>query len=75
MENFIEIANTVFYVIFVVELVLKVLGLGFASYFRDSSNKFDFLIVLLSTADICVQIVAHSYGVSADKLKSFGTIS
>ena len=52
LERFIEVGNSVFYFVFIIELVLKLVGLGYKSYFRDNSNKFDFVIVVLSTMDV-----------------------
>ena len=56
MAKTIEIANYVFYGIFLTEMFIKLLGTGFASYFRDRFNVFDFIIVLLSTVDVCLFI-------------------
>ena len=47
-----EYANLVFAVIFIVEMAVKLLGLGFREYFRDRFNDFDAVIVLISTVDI-----------------------
>ena len=38
--------------IFFLEMILKMLGLGFAQYFRKHWNKFDFFIVMSSSADV-----------------------
>jgi voltage-dependent calcium channel L type alpha-1D len=47
-----DIVNYVFYSLYVAELLLKVMGLGFKNYFKDRYNTFDFAIVLVSTIDI-----------------------
>ena len=39
---------------FVVEMVIKLIGLGFKEYARDSFNIFDALVVVLSLVDIIV---------------------
>jgi voltage-dependent calcium channel R type alpha-1E len=46
----------VFYTIFFVEMVLKLIAFGFQSYFRDSLNVFDFVIIVLSTIDLVLFI-------------------
>jgi hypothetical protein len=47
-----NIFNYFFYIIFIVEMILKVTGLGPKAYFRDKMNLFDAVIVLLSTVDV-----------------------
>jgi hypothetical protein len=54
MEIAIEYTNSVFYVIFLVEMVIKLTGMGWKAYMRDKSNIFDFTIVVLSTVDILI---------------------
>lgn len=48
---FIEWANFMFYSVFVTEMIIKFVGLGFKIYFKDSANVFDFIIVIVSTID------------------------
>jgi len=57
METAIEYTNLVFYFIFCIEMVMKLIGMGWKAYMRDRSNIFDFTIVILSTLDVIV-----SYG-------------
>ncbi len=52
MEETIEFANLLFYVVFVIEMTLKIIGFGWRSYLRDKSNVFDMVIVVLSTFDV-----------------------
>jgi voltage-gated sodium channel len=52
MHKAIEICNLVFYFVFLAEMIIKIIGMGFMSYFRDRFNIFDFIIVLLSTVDV-----------------------
>lgn len=52
---FIEWANFMFYVVFVVEMIIKFLGLGFTIYFKDSANVFDFIVVIVSSVDFVLQ--------------------
>ena len=51
--------NLGFFVIFLLEMIIKQLGLGFKNYFYDSFNSFDFLIIILSIIDV-VMTFAHS---------------
>lgn len=51
-----EYANIVFYTIFLLETILKLFGFGIYSFFRDSLNIFDFVIVVLSTGDLVLFI-------------------
>ena len=49
-----ECANMVFAMIFIVEMVIKMLGFGCTSYFKDPLNKMDFSIVMLSILDLFI---------------------
>ena len=49
--------NLVFYLIFLVEFLLKVMDLGFKGYFTDIWNRFDFFIVTLSSVGLIIQAV------------------
>jgi hypothetical protein len=44
--------NAAFYTIFLVEMIIKLLGLGFKEYIKDNYNKFDSIIVIMSTIDV-----------------------
>ena len=48
-----------FFAIFLLEMIIKQLGLGFKNYFYDSFNSFDFLIILLSIID-AIMTFGHS---------------
>ena len=50
----VDILNEVFTWAFVIEMVIKLIGLGFRDYSRDSFNLFDAFIVVLSIVDIIV---------------------
>ena len=49
---FLEDVNVVFFTIFFLEMIIKLIGLGSKTYFKDRFNLFDFAIVLISTVDI-----------------------
>jgi hypothetical protein len=47
-----ESINLVFFTIFLAEMILKIVGLGFSTYASDKFNLFDSLIVGVSLLDI-----------------------
>ena len=49
-----EKLNLVFFSIFLLEMLIKLLGIGTKAYFYDKFNIFDFLIVIISTVDIFI---------------------
>jgi len=49
-----ELLNTIFTFIFLGELIIKISGLGFKQYIRDSWNKLDFTIVFLSLGHLVI---------------------
>jgi len=54
----IRIANYIFTVIFGVEMLLKLIGLGAAQYWRDSWNDFDGAIVIMSIIFLIFEFTA-----------------
>ena len=64
--------NTFFTWAFVVEMVIKLIGLGFKEYARDSFNIFDALIVVLSLIELTVtEISADSVSAGGGSLSAF----
>ena len=55
-EEFNEISNIVLTVLFLLEMVMKLIGLGFKGYVSDKMNIFDGILVLVSIVDILVLI-------------------
>jgi hypothetical protein len=49
-----ENLNIVFSLLFIIEMIVKLLGLGFKSYFSDSYNAFDCVIVVSTTVDLFI---------------------
>jgi hypothetical protein len=47
-----EYLNLAFFSVFTIEMILKLLGLGFRNYFKDLNNAFDAFIVIISAIDI-----------------------
>jgi hypothetical protein len=64
-QRTIEIANLVFYCIFVLEMVLKLIGLGVRGYCKESFNVFDGFIVILSTVEVALFYSGDSSGFSS----------
>eukprot|EP00730_Choanoeca_flexa_P005210 TRINITY_DN11905_c0_g1_i8.p1 TRINITY_DN11905_c0_g1~~TRINITY_DN11905_c0_g1_i8.p1 ORF type:complete len:1294 (+),score=208.14 TRINITY_DN11905_c0_g1_i8:212-3883(+) len=57
--------------IFTVEMVIKILGLGFATYFKSGWNRFDCLIVATSLFEIILENVSDISGPGLSVLRSF----
>ena len=55
-DKIIEWINIVFVLIFVVEVIVKLIGYGFYSYFVDKGSVFDFFIILSSFVDLAVSV-------------------
>jgi hypothetical protein len=51
--------NYVFSGFFMLEMVIKLFGLGFYGYFIDPYNIFDCIIVVASTIDIIVSVLVQ----------------
>jgi len=47
-----DIASMFFSIFFLLEMIIKLIGMGTTIYFRDTFNKFDSLIVLISIFDV-----------------------
>ena len=56
--DLIEYTNQIFYLIFLAEMLMKLVGQGTKSYFKDAQNIFDMIIVVLSTVDVSLYIYA-----------------
>eukprot|EP00966_Prymnesium_polylepis_P151052 3489561-Prymnesium_polylepis.1 len=54
-QDLLELSNIFFTSIFALEMILKLLALGFASYWRDAFNRFDGFIVIISIAEIVLE--------------------
>lgn len=66
MKLFLEVSNGVFVSIFTIEMVIKILGMGFEAYWQDRFNRFDAFVVVMSY----VEILASSSG-SFTALRAF----
>ena len=56
-ERMQNMANDIFTLIFLFEMIFRMIGLGFKAYFRDGFNIFDFLIVLTSCTEWFISII------------------
>lgn len=55
-SEIIEVSNNIFYGIFLFEMILKLAGMGFKQYFKDSQNKIDFTVVILATIEVIIRV-------------------
>ena len=53
-QNAFDVLNTIFTVIFTVEVVLKIIGLGVSAFVADKFNLFDSAIVLVSLIEMMI---------------------
>eukprot|EP00754_Rhynchopus_humris_P012755 Rhum_TRINITY_DN14303_c21_g1::Rhum_TRINITY_DN14303_c21_g1_i1::g.80076::m.80076/K21862/DSC1, NaCP60E; voltage-gated cation channel len=62
LENFLEITSFVCNIIFIVEMVLKMVGLGLKGYFVDGWNRFDFTLVMISIPEVVIALKDSNFG-------------
>ena len=56
-ENRKELSNIVFYFIFLMEMCIKMTGWGITLYFQNSFNQFDFIVIIISTSEIVINVI------------------
>jgi voltage-gated sodium channel len=66
--------NLVFAVIFVLEVVAKLIGLGFKQYFRDRWCIFDCIVAVLSVIQIAIDMLAKSDIPAVNLLRVFRVV-
>ncbi|KAG6449326.1 hypothetical protein O3G_MSEX005984 [Manduca sexta] len=49
--------NLFFYIIYVLEMILKMVALGVGGYFKSHWNKLDFFIIVMATGDLVLDII------------------
>ena len=64
---FIEWANLIFFLTFLFEMIVKMLGLGLKLYFKDTANFFDFIVVVVSAIDLIILYSISSLTASSMK--------
>ena len=52
MVTLLDAANLFFTIVFLLEMLIKLLGLGFSDYAKDNFNLFDAFIVIMSYVEI-----------------------
>lgn len=52
MDTAFTYLNYVFTAFFVIEAILKIIGLGLRSFLRDRFNIFDFIVVIISLVEL-----------------------
>jgi hypothetical protein len=58
--------NLFFTTVFIIECLLKLLGVGPVWYFLDRWNLFDFIVVVLSIMTIVIDVVTREYDCAHD---------
>lgn len=53
-QDLLESINLIFFAVFLVEMIIKIMGLGLRTYVADKFNIFDSVIVLISTVDVAI---------------------
>ena len=61
-EFYIGYANQIFYLVFLFEMVVRLIGEGPKSYFSSSFNSFDFFVIIVSTADLVLDNLNLQHG-------------
>jgi len=59
-QNTLENINLAFFFIFLSEIIIKLLGLGVKSFFFDSFNIFDTILVFIGSFDTILKIIVFS---------------
>lgn len=63
LSKTLDVLNYVFTSVFVVETAIKMVGYGIKGYFNDTWNRFDFVIVMVSVAEIIIVQMSTSNSV------------
>ncbi|KAJ8710687.1 hypothetical protein PYW08_009202 [Mythimna loreyi] len=53
----IRVLNFFFYIVYVMEMVIKMCALGFCGYFKSHWNKLDFFIIVMATSDLVLDVI------------------
>ena len=53
-------SNSVFIVIFLLEAIVKIIGLGLKQYCRSHQNLFDFLLVVISSLEMAGSLISFN---------------
>ena len=69
--DFLKGCNYVFTIIFVIEMLIKMLGLTVRMYFTDPSNCFDFCLVLMSVVETIMDLAGVKAPGGINALRAF----
>ena len=69
--DFLKACNYVFTIIFVIEMLIKMLGLTVRMYFTDPSNCFDFCLVLMSVVETIMDLAGVKAPGGINALRAF----
>ncbi len=72
-KNSIQINNW-FGVVFISEMILKIIGIGFKHYFSDPFNVFDCVIVVTTIFDIITSLIGINSGGVISALRAFRVV-
>jgi hypothetical protein len=71
-DGWLEFGNNLLALVFAIEMVLKLFGLGLSRYAGDTFNLFDGFVVLVSGAEFCMtQITGNDSGSAMSVLRTF----
>ena len=70
LKTALEEINVAFTFVFLLEAILKLVGLGPKAYFRDNWNKFDFIIVMVSLVELAASTGSEGGGSTISALRS-----
>ena len=71
-NSVLENVNFAFFFIYLSEILLKLMGLGFSSFFFDGFNIFDSLIVMIGCIDAVIKaVVLSDPATSSNNLRGF----
>ena len=62
VDKILKTFNTIFTVVFTIEMVFKLVGLGLRGYCSDNMNLFDGIIVIISLVETVMAAVSGSKG-------------
>lgn len=74
LKDVLAIINYIFAGVFLLEMVLKLIGLGFRVYLRDGFNIFDAIVVVLSFVEIILEAVTGGGAGGLSVFRSFRLI-
>merc|ERR1719230_259025 len=62
LKDILKVFNYIFFTVFLLEMICKLIGLGFREYVSDSFNCFDGVIVTISVVEFAMEMEALSRG-------------